>query len=753
MPRRLQTDFVKQQFEKYGYTLPPDFQHRNTTTKYRVYDEQLQRYVMMNYQNLRYRIRSGRSEYEPPFEFYDMTIDDNEPTNHDSFNRWLNSHDANGNISSYTTDEQQTIFNNMNDYIKLLMKHKDFTINVDSSNKQHVMHGFIEAVKIAAPKLGKYDIRLTMIDDYGHIEYAHLSPNTLNYFDDLFNNPNFDDVKTSMNDYKDSLFNLAELRVEFVKIKEGKRKIVGFFPFINVSDIDLSAYGIFTNILDERINESCLIQSLEASHQLTSDEINMLKSSIKTRMTPLALLREISDLLKIHIYVQYNDSHQDIGNEYKDKRSVKLYIMFNHYILNERTNISKTYIERYNEINNDNRFKNHSRKMLLKSFDDNRYSFAKEGMNSVSLIKLMIEKHLLVPMNDAQLNVLNWSFVPHEYSFDGCSRPVIVKDKSTNSFKRMNRIKQNHFFFGYHPTDDEICERLNELQAVVDSLPLRHHVDVSLYYKFSELMQKIMYEYGCYDDVYEMTGNRAKDIRNQCVFPRTRTYNDKPLYMKQRLYYIDLNGAYMSAVQSIPTGEQGDSEPNTKIKQLIETLYGIRKRSNHKLATTLKFMMNSCYGYAIQRPKTIKHKYSNNVERDIETFAPYIYKFRFNDDGTTGHVHTINSFVLNYTIPHFAKSVLDKFREKMNHIKSLVNVYYENVDAILIDEDDFNKLQQMGFIGDALGQFKIEHIFDEIAIKSAKRYIATLADGSVYRHCVKDTIDYETFVNDVKASM
>ena len=756
MPRRLKSDFVKTQFEKYGYTLPPDFQHRNNTTKYRVFDEQLQRHVMMNYQNLLYRIKSGRSQYEQPFEFYDMAIDNEEPQTKDSFNRWLNN--KNGNIVTYADNEQRTIFDNMNEYIKLLMKHKDFVIKIEPSTRQQVMHGFIEAVKIAAPKLGRYDIRLTMIDEHGRIEYAHLTPNTLNYFDDLFNNPNFEDVKTSMNDYKDSLFNLVELRVEFKKIKEGKRKVVGFFPFINVSNVDLSSYGIFTNINDERINESCLVQSLEASHKLTDDEIRMLKSSIKTRSTPLTLLREISQLFKIHIYVQYNDSHQDLGVEYKDNRSIKLYVMclstvrsmLNHYILNERTNISKTYIEHYHEINNDSRFMNHPRKMLLKRFDDNRYSFDKQGLNSVSLIKLMIEKGLLVPMNEAQMNALNWSFVPKEYSFDGCSRPVHVQTKTTNEYKRMHRIKQNHFFFGYHPTNDEIDERLNELQAVVDSLPLRHHVDVSLYYKFSELMQKIMFEFGCFDGVFEMTGDRAKSIRNQCIFPRTHTFNGKPLYMKQRLYYIDLNGAYMSAVQSIPTGEHGDGEPNTKIKELIHTLYNIRKRSNRKLATTLKFMMNSCWGYSIQRPKTIKHKYSKDVNKDIDTFAPYIYKYHFNDDGVTGHVHLVNSFVLNYTIPQFAKSVLDEFKRKMNHIKSLVHVYYENIDAILIDEQDYMKLVDLGFIGDALGQFKIEHIFDEIAIKSAKRYVATLDNGERFYHCVNESIDYDEFVHDVQ---
>ena len=217
------------------------------------------------------------------------------------------------------------------------------------------------------------------------------------------------------------------------------------------------------------------------------------------------------------------------------------------------------------------------------------------------------------------------------------------------------------------------------------------------------------------------------------------------------MYYIDLNGAYMSCVESISTGPNADKEPNTKIKQLINTLYDIRKRSNPKLATTLKFMMNSCFGYSIKRPKTIKHKYTNNVDKYIETFAPYVYKYKYNDDCVSGYVHLINSFVSHFTIPQFAKSLLDAYKRKMDEIKSIVNVYYTNIDAILINEQDYNKLKSLGYIGNELGQFKIEHVFNEIAIMSPKRYVAKLDDGTIFNHCVKDSVDYEQFINEVQA--
>ena len=104
----------------------------------------------------------------------------------------------------------------------------------------------------------------------------------------------------------------------------------------------------------------------------------------------------------------------------------------------------------------------------------------------------------------------------------------------------------------------------------------------------------------------------------------------------------------------------------------------------------------------------------------------------------------------HFTIPQFAKSVLDTFRAKMDEVKSLVNVYYENIDAILIDENDYNKLLKLGYIGEELGKFKIEHVFNEIAIKTPRKYVAKFDNGVKFYHCVMDTVNYDSFVNEVK---
>ena len=771
MKKKYSNEYVKKELAKYGYSVGDDFNYQGNTTYFEAYDEAEGHPINLTWKNFNYYVKKGRKKYKPPAnDIMNISLSEKEPVHKDSFERWVDK--QNDYIKSLNINDQKEAFKFRNDSLKQLLKKKNFTLNF-SNNKINELRAFVDAAKTAAPKFGKFDVKLTFIDSNGVPTYRHLNPNTINYLTELYEKTDFDRIKDSLDDYVDNLLDVETLNVEFVERSEGKRHVAEFFPYINKSDIDLTRYGIFKDITHERpsgpelqrseeFNESCLIQAFKYSKVLNDNELKMLKSFIKTRGVPQTSLRDISNLFKIHINCKkyYDDSgktgHVDFGEEYKDKRSIKLIIMKNHYLLNERTNVSACYIKRYEEINNDVRFMNHSRKMLLMKFDDKRYSFNKQGMKITKLLTLMIEHKLLEPMTDEEVYKYSWTYKNKEMKYNCACRKVNIKDKKDSYYKQTHKLNQTKHFFGYIPEDDEVDERLNEIQKVIDSLNLRKKINVRLYYKFSELMQKIMYEYGCYDNVYEISGEYAKSIRNKCVFPRTRTFNDKPFYAKQKLYYIDLNGAYMSCVKSIPTGKKGDEEPNTKIKELIEKLYDARVTAKNegkdKLAKTLKFMMTSCWGYSIQRQKTIKHKYTKNVKEYINTFSPFVLGYNMVDE-EQGFVDTVNSFVPHFTIPHFALSVLNEFKKKMDEVKNLVNVYYENVDAILIDEDDYNKLVKLGYIGgeeSPLGLFKIEKVFTEIAIKSSKRYVATVENGDKYYHCVKDSVDYDEFIEEVK---
>ena len=103
-----------------------------------------------------------------------------------------------------------------------------------------------------------------------------------------------------------------------------------------------------------------------------------------------------------------------------------------------------------------------------------------------------------------------------------------------------------------------------------------------------------------------------------------------------------------------------------------------------------------------------------------------------------------------YSYPQFAREVLNNYHEKINKIRSMCNIFYENIDAILINEDDYKKLENNGFIGNQLGQFKIEHIFKEIAISSSRKFVDILDDDTKFIHLPKKDIDCNEFVENVK---
>ena len=279
------------------------------------------------------------------------------------------------------------------------------------------MLGFIEAIKIFGPRLKNLNVRLTFKDSNNHLDYSLLNSSTINYLDEVFNNPDLQRVKDSNDEILENILNIKSTRIEFKQRAKGKRIIAGFYPYLNKSDINLKRFAIFSNLEDEEINDSCLIQAFKYSNILNEEELKMLTSFIKTRYIPKTDLKTISELFKIHINVRIyyengKTSHDDFGLEYKELRSIRLIILNNHYILNEKVRVTEYYIKHYKEINRDNRFINHTRKYMLKRVNTNRYEFSKEGIHIVKLINLMIEEKLLIPMNEKQLNKLEWGFKP-----------------------------------------------------------------------------------------------------------------------------------------------------------------------------------------------------------------------------------------------------------------------------------------------------------------------------------------------------
>jgi hypothetical protein len=314
------------------------------------------------------------------------------------------------------------------------------------------------------------------------------------------------------------------------------------------------------------------------------------------------------------------------------------------------------------------------------------------------------------------------------------SRPLIIPDPKPLRAGLKPAAHGKHFF-GYEPEPSEVNLRLDELQTFVNSLSLRHSIDVRKYFKFSNLMQKIMYNFGCFDDVHEIAGATRDNIRQSLTFPGRSIPDSKEI--NEKCYYLDFNGAFTSFMSHIP---KADGSPNTKIAELINLMYNARMKAkqegNSKLATTIKFMMNSAYGRSIAKPKTIKHKYSANIEGTINHQGDLVASWQELADGA-GFVDLIQPYVEHYNHPHFAKVILDGFNAKLEEIKSIVDVKMTNIDAFIVNESDYNKLLELGYVHPTeLGKLKVEHIFSSMKFYSKMKWIGINEDGSEFRHCM-----------------
>ena len=791
MPKRLNTEDVKAIFERYGYTVPDNFVYLNNSTSIRVYDEQENTYKDMTYKKLQYQIKKGRSEMEGTPFFMNMALSETGPRTRDGFIDMMNMalsetgprtregfYDLintplsdeelprsqleryekrfGKNFMRETEETKNNVMQLANEIIKKLIKKQSFSLSPKGENGVHSIVDFLyalsHAMKIAVPRIDK-NIIMTILDNKGHTQYARVNQNTIDMLDWVLEDKQYE-INDSGDPILESLSNVKKLDFEFKDISRGGRIVGAFFPYYNNSDIDLTPYGIYKR--GEVVNESCLLTAFRSSGLLDDEQLNLLSSFLKTKLIPREELKHISNLFNIRISCRVHyGTGKTSTNEYGEKygKTLKLHIIEDHYILDKDVNATVFYVKNYAKINNDERFVNHPRKMMLSRLDKTRYEFSKKGCTINRIIDAMIGNKLLEPMTDEEKRYLQYDECSGLFRDYRKNKSITVKCKEAIrqiNIKDKKRIpitfsKPNKFLFGYDVKDDEIDQRLHELQRLVDSLNLRHSIDVSLYHHFSELMQKIMYEYGCLDDIYEFSGNVSQKIRSELQFPKIIWCEG---HFKGKLYYIDQAGAYMSSVTSIPSGMPDDDgnfkSENTKIKELIEHLYDIRMKAKKvgmdKLATTIKYMMNSSWGYSMKKPKLIKHRFVKDVDEYVKKFDPFIIKYRYTC-GRSGYVDRINPYVESYSYPQFARSVLNTFNAKMKELCNKVNVLYSKTDSALIYENDYKKLLSENWIGEKLGLFKVEHIFTEVYVKSAEKWIGKNEDGTYFYHMSKKLKD------------
>ena len=237
MPKRLNANDVKNEFIKFGYVLPNNFNYTNAKQKFRVYDERNEEYVNLSYQQLKYQTQNAATIRQPYFDKSLMNIPLNENANVSlsSFERFVNN--QNGDFQNETEEYQQKAFETFNKTIPIIKRKQNTTVTFDDDEKLAQIFGFLKSIEAA--DLINTDLRLTIKSNDGRIQYAHANKNTIGLLINAFVD-NDVDMKDSDTNILDTFVDVESVDLEFIPSIGGSRRNAGYFPFINKSNIDLS---------------------------------------------------------------------------------------------------------------------------------------------------------------------------------------------------------------------------------------------------------------------------------------------------------------------------------------------------------------------------------------------------------------------------------------------------------------------------------------------------------------------------------
>ena len=764
MPKRLTQEEVESQINAYGYFFTPDTVYKNSRSKMIVYDAEQNKNVELSLDMINYRKRRG---YRGEFDIFNILNDNSnqqqaqqaqqvQQQENSGFVRFCNKMNDYPIFTNLEDNKKQLAFTEFQKMCRLLGKKKDFDIKFDNRSLSNDVMIFviIQAFKAIKKRMNK-QIQLKVKYDDDTYHWFALSYDTINYFESLLLDLSPQEITDSVSDMFETYNNWQEMNVVFKdNIKAG-----GFFPYINkLSHIDLSQYGIFNEIDYDNYRNNCLIDALIHSHKFNDEQLNLIKSSIYTRVISLEYIQKICDLMNCNITIRIpeEDTNKTSAKIFKSKTksdiNIVIFLYYDHFMINNEFYMQEYYIANYKEL--DDRYPNDETRFdIINENGDKKH----QKMTIVRLIKCLRKYDLLEEISENDKQNIAKQYNHFEYNpntlIDEYFRKITIKDKNSKQCDFLNNHFNNdgYYMFGEHINDINRLNKLyDELQSIVDSLNI--NVRVRNYSKFSELMNKIMYEYGCFENVYEIANPLSSVIRDQLVFPKPHTSDGNKFYSNKRLYYIDLNSAYLSVIEGIPTGKCDingifNGELNTKIKDLISKLYTIRlslKESNPILSKCIKLMSTSCWGSSITKHRLFKTTKTKNIDTIINKNINTVIEY---DEDL---VRMIKSISFNYSYPQFAREVLNNYHKKINEIRSICKIYYENIDAILIDENDYKKLEDMGYIGNELGKFKIEHVFKEIAIQSSRKFVGMLDNDEMFIHLPKKNIDYNEFINEIK---
>jgi len=255
--------------------------------------------------------------------------------------------------------------------------------------------------------------------------------------------------------------------IPFVPTNKNKKNQGAFFKYVNLTDIDFTRYGIFSEVDKSNYEDTCLIYALRMGG-LEEDKIEKLKLMVKNRIIPKSDFEQLCDLIQCKIILKIEDDKQILNRKTFGKkydRTFNIGLLDEHYFIIEKTDITSYALKNYFELKDKDEFN------YITGIKDNKYIYrdCNRVIDSFEAIKILLEnKDKLIDelSYDDIKEVGDTPFYDHinqeikdlNYDEQFCLRPIKINTKAVNE---EDKHEHKNIFF-----DFETCFRIDQNEKI-----------------------------------------------------------------------------------------------------------------------------------------------------------------------------------------------------------------------------------------------------------------------------------------------
>ncbi len=260
-----------------------------------------------------------------------------------------------------------------------------------------------------------------------------------------------------------------EIYTEDVEVDENYRGAPegSFFPYVNLSPVDLSVFQIFHDVNPNNYHDNCFVYACIQSGVFTEDEINHLRFFVQTKSIPNNKIIEVAKQFKCNFVVKRinefktSKNHQVIHIDTRKKewakdfkRTVEMFLYKEHYMIYKKYPCTMFYLDHYQELDKEFARIPQERRQLITRLHKNGKTvkeYSKTGLFPFILLQKLFQLNLFREIQSCEMNILTTTEYDNlndyqilDYPVELCTKLITTHDWDKKE-KKWSRIYYSDF--------------------------------------------------------------------------------------------------------------------------------------------------------------------------------------------------------------------------------------------------------------------------------------------------------------------